>query len=194
MDIQAIGTVFGRIALGALICGGLLHMRAAEAQLLTGETFAWRLDTAGEQIGTMLATAALPASGFAANSEYWDWDGGSWPESDFLVVHDSSATVDSSADYTDDADFPATADTQLPESIGSNDLMYAISVCSSPRSCTGAGYLWVEDDGATLHWYLRSDWSGDRILSGTSKRAHFDHLTAAPNNNNDFRYLELDRQ
>ncbi len=155
----------------------------------------FRLVSSSVEIGIMEVTGASPPSGYAANSEYWDWDTG-WPSADFNVIHDSSATASSSADYTDDADFPSAANTKLPRSIGAGDKMYAISVCTgSPPDCTGAGYLWVEDGGATLHWYLRSSWSTDRILDDVETEiAHFDYLTSPPNNNSNFRYLELDRQ
>ncbi len=171
----------------------MMTSAVTQAQMVEGEV-SFKLENPSGSLGSVLVTDATPPTGFAATSEYWDWDAG-WPDADFNAVVDSTVTVDSSADYTDDAAFPSAATTKLPGSIGSDDAMYAISVCSgSPQVCTGAGYLWVEDAGATLHWYLRADWTDDRILSSSTEIAHFDHLVAAPGNNDDFRYLELDRQ
>lgn len=150
-------------------------------------------DTLPHDLGTMWTTHSEPPKGLKADSEYWNWNDG-WPAQDFDLVPTGDVQSDPSADHTANRPFPRRAGTQLPTSLGDHDEMYAVSVCEGRvRTCTSVGYLWVEDAGATLNWYLRADWPGDWYVLGLDQTAHFDHLEAVPSTTDDFRHVSLDR-
>ncbi len=81
----------------------------------------------------------------------------------------------------------------LPARIGDSDDMFAISVCdAATQDCDWVGFLWVQDAGDTLHWFVDSDHAGLRISAKSGEVIAFDHLSSAPNSSDTFRYVRND--
>ncbi|MCB9680639.1 MAG: hypothetical protein H6733_04135 [Alphaproteobacteria bacterium] len=143
-----------------------------------------------DDLGSLLVTDGSPPNGFDAYTDVWTWDGTAWPDTDFYLAS-QSITVGTSPAIYDAEDFPSEATSQLPSSLGTNEALYRIAECDlGTASCAPVGFLWVQLDDDTLHWFMDAGYSGDRFEPTGGDVLAFLTLASVPGTSASFRYLK----